>query len=80
MELERIGDFRVCGLKRGRLRRGLEGVLVVLLWGIRRAWSRIFLFCLVVDVVEWREERDGSWRGEGIIKEVDFGIEIIKTD
>lgn len=81
MELERIGDFRVCGLKRGRLRRGLEGVLVVLLWGIRRAWSRIFLFCLVVVVVEWREEeRDGSWRGEGIIKEVDFGIEIIKTD
>lgn len=81
VELERIGDFRVCGLKRGRLRRGLEGVLGILLWGIRRAWSRIFIFCLVVDVVEWREEeRDGSWRGEGIIKEVDFGIEIIKTD
>lgn len=40
-----------------------------------------FLFCLVVVVVEWREEeRDGSWRWEGIIKEVDFGIEIIKTD
>lgn len=57
------------------------GVLVVL-WGIHRAWSRIFLFCLVVVVVvEWREEgRDGSWRGEGIIKEVDFGIEIIKID
>lgn len=56
---------------------------MVLLWGIRRAWSRTFLFCLVVVVVvvEWREEeRDGSWRGEGIIKEVDFGIEIIKTD
>lgn len=39
------------------------------------------LFCLVVDVVEWREEgRDGSWKGGGIIKEVDFGIEIIKID
>lgn len=77
MELERIGDFRVCGLKRGRLRRGLEGVLgvlVVLLWGIRRAWSRIFLFCLVVVVVEWREEeRDGSWRGKGSSKELTLG-------
>lgn len=53
-------------------------VLVVLLWGIRRAWSRTFLFCLVVDVVEWREEeRDGSCRGEGIIKEVDFGRGVI---
>lgn len=52
------------------------GVLVVLLWGIRRAWSRTFLF--LVDVVEWREEgRDGSWRGEGIIKEVDFGRGVI---
>lgn len=53
-------------------------VLVVLLWGIRRAWSKTFLFCLVVDVVEWREEeRDGSWRGEGIIKGVDFGRGVI---
>lgn len=75
MELERIGDFRVCGLKRGRLRRGLEGVLVVLLWGIRRAWSRTFLFWLVVVVVvEWREEeRDGSWRGEESSKKLTLG-------
>lgn len=74
--LERIGDFRVCGLKRGRLRRGLEGVLgvLVVLWGIHRAWSRTFLFCLVVDVVEWREEgRDGSWRGEESSKKLTLG-------
>lgn len=53
-------------------------VLVVLLWGIRRAWSRTFRFWLVVVVVEWREEgRDGSWRGEGIIKEVDLSRGVI---
>lgn len=49
-------------------------VLVVLLWGIRRAWSRIFLFCLIVVVVEWREEeRDGSWRGKGSSKKLTLG-------
>lgn len=74
MELERIGDFRVCGLKRGRLRRGLEGVLVVLLWGIRRASSRIFFFVWVLML--WSGERKGGMEvrgGKGSSKKLTLG-------
>lgn len=75
MELERIGDFRVCGLKRGRLRRGLEGVLVVLvvLWGIHRAWSRTFRFWLLM---LWSGERKGGMEvggGKGLSKKLTLG-------